>query len=290
MNDAEQAFIKLRPRLMALAYRMLGNISDSEDIVQETWLRFAKIGGTDVEYPTAYFTKIATRLCLDQLKSARHKREKYIGTWLPEPVDEKYEFAVEAVENNIDISYAIMLTLEQLTPLERAAYLLHDLFEIGFDEIAEVLERNVSTCRKLASRARQHLAKREKRFASNQATFEKLLAAFSIGSQTGDLSALRAQLAEDVKYYADGGGKISAALNVILGSKSVAKMIIGLAKKNDFINENQIQFGLINGQMGMILIDKDGAAQPICFDLNEDGKIAAIYSIRNPDKLLRFGV
>lgn len=290
MNEVEKIFLSLRPRLMALAYRMLGNVADGEDIVQEAWLRFAKSSVGEIEYPAAYFTKITMRLCLDQLKSARHKREQYIGTWLPEPVDSSYEFALQAVEDNIDISYAIMLTLEQLTPLERAAYLLHDLFDIGFDDIGDVLERSAATCRKLASRARQHLAARQKRFAPKQANFESLMRAFLTASQTGDLSELQAQLAADVKYYADGGGKINAALRVVLGAKSVAKMIVSLAQKNNITGGDQIGFGLINGHAGMILTYPDGSVEPLCFDVDEWGKIAAIYIVRNPDKLLRFGV
>lgn len=283
-NHNEAIFVSLRPRLMALAYRMLGSVADSEDIVQEAWLRFAK-AKDEVEYPKAYFTKIVMRLCLDQLKSARKKREQYIGTWLPEPVDARQEISTLAVENGIDISYAIMLTLEQLSPFERAAYLLHDLFDLSFDEIAITLERSPSACRKLASRARGQLAKREKRFAPTEATFEKLITAFLTASQTGDLSDLQAQLADDVKYYADGGGKITAALNIVSGAQAVAKMLIGFAKKEKFDAATSLRLAIINGQAALMLTNADSSLQPICIDVNEDGAIADIYTVRNPDKL-----
>lgn len=285
----ENDFLKLRPRLLGLAYRMLGSVADSEDIVQDAWLRFAKSTTNEVEFPTTYFTKIVTRLCLDELKSVRHKREQYIGTWLPEPVDIKNEFAIRAVEDDIDISYALMLTLEQLTPLERAAYLLHDLFDLSFDEIAEVLERTAPSCRKLASRARQHLAKREKRFEPTENTFERLMQAFLIASKNGDLAPLQNLLADDIKYYADGGGKALAALNIIQGAKSVAKMLNGLAKKHNLLG-GKIMPALINGQAALMFLNEDNIMQPISIDLNEDGQIAAIYTVRNPDKLTRLGV
>lgn len=285
----EDDFLKLRPRLLGLAYRMLGSVADSEDIVQDAWLRFAKSTTSEVEFPITYFTKIVTRLCLDELKSARHKREQYIGTWLPEPVDIKNEFAIKAVEDDIDISFALMLTLEQLTPLERAAYLLHDLFDFSFDEIAEVLERTAASCRKLASRARQHLAKREKRFEPTENTFETLMQAFLMASKNGDLTPLQNLLAEDIKYYADGGGKALAALNVISGAKSVAKMLNGLAKKHNLL-DGKIMPSLINGQAALMFLNEDNIMQPISIDLNENGQIASIYTVRNPDKLSRFGV
>lgn len=286
----ENEFLKLRPKLFGLAYRMLGSVADSEDIVQDAWLRYAKTGADEIEFPQAYFRKIVTRLCLDTLKSARHKREQYIGTWLPEPVDARHEIALNAVEDGIDISFAIMLTLEQLSPLERAAYLLHDLFDMEFDEIAKVLERNVATCRKLASRARQHLAAREKRFAPNESSFEGLLQAFLVASKTGDLNPLQNLLADDIKYYADGGGKILVALNVVSGAKSIAKMLTSLAKKNDFFSGNLILPTMMNGQLALVIKYPDGVLQPIAIDLNQNGKITAIYTVRNPDKLLRFGV
>lgn len=284
----EVDFLNVRPHLLGLAYRMLGSMADSEDIVQEVWVRYGNAGMTEIEFPKAYFTKIATRLCLDQLKSARHKREQYIGTWLPEPVATSIEFSAEQVEYQIDISYAIMLTLEQLTPLERAAYLLHDLFELSFDEIGEVLEKNAANCRKLASRARQHLATREKRFEPNESGFEALMKAFFKASKTGDISDLQAQLAEDVKYYADGGGKILAAHNVITGANSVARMLISLVKKNNLTDMDGMRPALINGQVGICYIDESGLLQPVSIDLNEAGQIANIYMVRNPDKLTYF--
>lgn len=192
-------------------------------------------------------------------------------------------------EENLDISYAIMMVLEQLSPLERAAYLLHDLFDISFDEIATVIERTPATCRKLASRARKQLDNREKRFEPSQEVLSILIAAFFECHQTGNIRTLTKQLAADIKFHSDGGGKVSAALNTIHGAENVARLLLGLARKNDINDGQSIEFSNINGHISLLLRDNENQYQPICFDLNDQGQITTIYTVRNPDKLTGFG-
>jgi RNA polymerase sigma-70 factor (ECF subfamily) len=288
-NTSDNAiFLSIRPRLLRLAYRMSGSVVESEDIVQETWIRWAKRDFPKLENPIAYFTTITTRLCLDYIKSSRAKREHYVGVWLPEPVLEGCDLMATtiAAEEKLDISYAIMMVMEKLSPLERAAYLLHDLFDISFDEIASVIERTPASCRKLASRARKQLEMREKRYEPSKVVLTNLLNAFFESRQTGNPAALMEQLAFDVKFHSDGGGKVSAALNTIFGAQNVAKLLLGLARKSRA--DQTIQFARVNGQNSILLQDASGPAQPICLDLNEQGQIATIYTMRNPDKLTRF--
>ncbi len=290
-NDTHSsAFLDIRPRLLRLAYRMIGQIVDSEDIVQEAWIRWASRGYPPLDNPVAYFTTVTTRLCLDHIKSNRVKREKYVGIWLPEPITEDCELMATtiAAENSLDVSYAIMMVMEQLSPLERAAFLLHDLFDISFEEIANVIERSPASCRKLASRARKQLENSEKRFEASQEVLSNLIAAFFECHQTGNISILAKQLAADIKFHSDGGGKVSAALNTIFGADNVARLLLGLARKNDINDGQNVEFSIINGHISLLLRDKENQYQPICFDVNEQGQIATIYTVRNPDKLKGF--
>ncbi len=291
-NDTNSSvFLDIRPRLLRLAYRMIGQIADSEDIVQEAWVRWANRGYPSLDNPIAYFTTVTTRLCLDHIKSNQVKREKYVGIWLPEPIAEDCELmaTTKATEDSLDVSYAIMMVMEQLSPLERAAFLLHDLFDISFDEIANVIERSPANCRKLASRARKQLENREKRFEASHEILSNLIAAFFECHQTGNISALTKQLAADIKFHSDGGGKVSAALNTIFGAKNVARLLLGLARKNNINDGQNVEFAIINGQMSLLLRDNENQCQPICFDVNEQSQIATIYTVRNPEKLAGFG-
>ncbi len=284
----DDAFLPIRPRLLRLAYRMTGSIAESEDIVQEAWIRWAKRDFPDLDNPIAYFTTITTRLCLDYIKASKTRREQYVGVWLPEPVLENCDLMATtiAAEEKLDISYALMMVMESLSPLERASYLLHDLFDISFDEIATVIERTPATCRKLASRARKQLETREKRFEPSHSVLTNLLKAFFESRQSGNASLLMQHLASDIKFHSDGGGKVSAALNTIFGAQNVAKLLLGLARKNQV--DQSIQFARINGQNSLILQYENGQTQPICLDLNEQGQIATIYTVRNPEKLAKF--
>jgi RNA polymerase sigma-70 factor, ECF subfamily len=220
-----------------------------------------------------------TRLCLDQLKSARHRRETYIGPWLPEPV-------VEAAEDDEidDVTLPLMMALERLSPLERAAFLLHDVFGAGFDEIAETVGREPAACRQLASRARDHVRASRPRFAMPKERGMEIATAFFAASRNGDMQELRSLLAADVTTYADGGGKKPAAIQPIVGFDKVMALHAALAKIYAADMSRLVRYGLINGLPGFVTIEKDETLQTTALQI-EDGKIVAIFVMRNPDKL-----
>ena len=205
------AFLSVRPRLFAVAYRMLGSVADAEDILQEAYLRWQSVSQDDVRDVTGYLVRVVTRLCLDQLKSARVKRETYTGAWLPEPL--LTEDPTERIDH--DVSVALLLALERLTPLERAAFLLHDVFGDSHEEVANALDRSPSACRQLVSRARRHVQTERPRSHVAPEESRALTEAFFRASKTGDMAALTQLLAQDVELVSDGGGKATAALNPI---------------------------------------------------------------------------
>jgi len=275
VSQAAAEFDALRPRLMRVAYRMLGSVADAEDVVQDAWLRWADTDREAVRVPEAFLRRVVTRLCLDQLKSARVKREEYIGPWLPEPVVE-----AEEVE---DVTLPLMLALERLSPLERAAFLLHDVFGESFDDIAESLGRESATCRQLASRAREHVRAEKPRFPVEREHGMEIAQAFFAASR-GEIGQLGAMLADDVSLYSDGGGKRPAVARVMLGSDEVTRTFaaIGRLLRGNF--GDLVRFAWINGLPGFVTREYDGVLQTTAL-LIEDGRIKAIYVMRNPDKL-----
>jgi RNA polymerase sigma-70 factor (ECF subfamily) len=275
--DAAAAFDPLRPTLIRIAYRMLGSVSDAEDVVQDAYLRWHAVDRAAVQEPKAYLRRIVTRLCLDQIKSARHRRELYVGPWLPEPV-------VEAEEEVDDVTLPLMMALERLSPLERAAFLLHDVFGVGFDEIADTIGRDTAACRQLASRARTHVRSARPRFAMPKSRGMELAEAFFAASRSGDMQALQAMLADDVAIYADGGGKKPAALRPIIGIGDAMKVQAALARMFAQQMSKIVRYGSINGLPGFVTIELDDTLQTTAL-LIEEGRIKAIYVMRNPDKL-----
>jgi RNA polymerase sigma-70 factor (ECF subfamily) len=273
-EDAAVNFEPLRPKLMRVAYRMLGSVHDAEDIVQEAFIRWMNTDRGDIREPEAFLRRTVTRLCLDQLKSARHQRETYVGPWLPDPIVEE-----EEVE---DVTLPLMLALERLSPLERAVFLLHDVFGVGFEEIAETIQRDPAACRQLATRARDHVREARPRFQVETQRGRALAEAFFTASRSGDMKSLGAMLAADVSLHADGGGKRPAATKPILGFDAVMKLFETLAAV--FHNSKLVRAGFINGLPGLITMEADGEIQTTALEI-EDGKIAAIYVVRNPDKL-----
>lgn len=275
-EDAAAVFDPLRPKLVRVAYRMLGSVADAEDMVQEAFIRWMGADRTSVREPEAFLRRTVTRLCLDQLKSARMKRETYVGPWLPEPVVEE--------EPEDDVTLPLMLALERLSPLERAAFLLHDVFGQSFDEVAVTIERDAAACRQLAARARTHVRAERPRFAIEQQRGLELANAFFAASRHGDMKTLGAMLAADVSVHADGGGKRPAAMQPILGFDAVMKVHEHLAALFAKHGSTLIRAGFINGLPGFVTREADGELQTTALEI-KDGKVAAIYVVRNPDKL-----
>lgn len=271
-----------RGRLTGLAYRMLGSRSDAEDVVQDAYLRFA--AARDVRNTEAFLVTVVTRLCLDRLKSAKAQREVYVGPWLPEPVFDADGLSADAAtELADDLSFALMLALERLSPLERAAFLLHDVFDRPFSEVAEMLDRSEAACRQLAVRARR--AVRDERPAPPAApdTHARLLTAFCEAAASGNISALAELLREDAIAISDGGGRKAAALNPIKGAQKIIRFVLGLAAKNADRDIRMVPM-MINGSAGALLY-MDGEIDHTLSMAIDGDKIAAIYIVRNPDKL-----
>jgi RNA polymerase sigma-70 factor (ECF subfamily) len=277
-DDAAASFEPLRPRLLRIAYRMLGSIADAEDVVQEAFLRWLDANRAAVREPAAYLRRVVTRLCLDQLKSARRRRERYVGPWLPEPVVEPPEGDVD------DVTLPLMLALERLSPLERAAFLLHDVFGVSFDEIADTLGREPATCRQLASRARAHVRAERPRHQVPREQGLQFAEAFFEASRSGNLEHLREMLSSDVVAYADGGGKIPATPEPIVGIEEVMVLHEYLASLFARTMSRLVRYGFINGLPGFVSVEQKDNLQTTALEI-EDGKIVAIYVMRNPDKL-----
>jgi RNA polymerase sigma-70 factor, ECF subfamily len=274
------AFEAERPRLKRLAYRMLGSVAEAEDVVQDAWLRWRAAEG--VERPAAWLTRVTTRLCLDRLRADRARRAAYRGPWLPEPLIE--EITEDPVERAEDVSVAFLLALERLSPLERAVFLLHDVFDADYPAIAETLDRSAPACRQLAARARAHLKDARPRFPVSQDEAARLAMAFMDAARRNDLTALKGLLAEDAVMITDGGGKRKAALRPLVGADDIARLIEGLIWRGAIPLAGQIRFARINGVFGVVL-SAGGEVATIAFEPGEAGKLAAIYMIRNPEKL-----
>jgi RNA polymerase sigma-70 factor (ECF subfamily) len=275
-----------RRRLLGLAYRMTGSRSDAEDVVQDAYLRFA--GAQDVHNAEAFLVTTVTRLCLDRLKSARAQREVYVGPWLPEPVfDAEGLSADAATELADDLSFALMLALDRLSPLERAAFLLHDVFDRPFAEVASTLGRSEAACRQLAARARQAIREGRPAPAATPENHARLLRAFCEAAASGDVSALAGLLRDDAIAITDGGGRKTAALNPIRGAQKIVRFVIGIAGKNAG-HDIRVVPTIINGSAGALLYmdDEIDHALSVAID-GAQQKIAAIYVVRNPDKLRR---
>ncbi|WP_187399353.1 RNA polymerase sigma factor SigJ [Bradyrhizobium paxllaeri] len=271
-----------RGRLLGLAYRMLGSRSDAEDVVQDAYLRFS--GAQDVHNAEAFLVTVVTRLCLDRLKSAKAQREIYVGPWLPEPVfDVEGLSADAATELADDLSFALLLTLDRLSPMERAAFLLHDVFDTPFPEIAAMLDRTEASCRQLASRARRAVRDDRPAPAATPDSHARLLQAFSDAVASGDVRQLAELLREDAVAITDGGGRKFAALNPIFGADKVARFFVGLAGKIAG-QDVRIAPAVINGAVGALLY-LDGELDLTLSMAISGEKIAAIYVVRNPDKL-----
>ena len=290
MTDPAVSFEPHRRRLRGLAYRMLGSVSEAEDAVQDTYLRWHAADRDSVSDPRAFLTTTATRICLDTLKSARVRRETYVGPWLPEPVVDTAALAPDAqTELAEDLSIALLLALDRLSPLERAAFLLHDVFDCSFEEVAGALGRSEAACRQLASRARTHVREARPHCVptvqgrSESSSHRQLVSAFIDAARSGDVQALMAMLADDVRLTTDGGGKVAAALNVIEGADRTARFVVGAVSKG-LPDGSIIRVTSINGLPGAVAYRPDGSVQSVAFEIVDD-RIRAIYAVSNPEKL-----
>lgn len=278
-----KAFLAEKPRLFRLAYRYLETASDAEDIIQDAWIRFSSAEG--VKDPARFLSTVVTRLALDRLKSASRKREVYVGPWLPEPlVGETSDIAAQT-DAALDLSYAIMQCLQSLSPQERAAFFLHDIYDMPFTEIAGITGSSAATARKQAERARKALAAAKPRYKPDDDDLSRLESAFRAASD-GDDGPLRALLSEHVEFVSDGGGKVLAARNIVRGLDPVARFFMGLLKGFDK-HSIELQRTEINGEAGMIALHHGEIIQTVAFKLDDDRKLAAFYIMRNPDKLER---
>src|SRR5215472_369187 len=296
MSNPAESFEPYRRRLLGLAYRMLGSMTDAEDAVQETYLRWHGADRDKVSDPRAFLMTTTTRICLNILTSARARHEEYVGPWLPEPVVDMAALAPDScTELAEDLSYALLLTLDRLSALERAAFLLHDVFDFPFSEVATTLERSEAACRQLAARARAHVRAARPRGATASPTrsgginakHAQLMSAFAAATQSGDLNALMQLLASDAHVVTDGGGKVRAALNVIEGAGRVAQFLVDATRKRPdawWREEFTLRFATINGMPGVIVDAPEGPVQTAAFEIEGD-RIQALYVVRNPEKL-----
>lgn len=290
-EDGLAEFERLRRHLRAIAYRMLASRADAEDAVQDAWLRWHDTARAQVQDARAFLSQTVTRLCLDRIKSAQARREVYVGTWLPEPlVDDDHSFqpGPEVThERAHDLSFAFLLTLQRLSPLERASFLLHDVFEMSYGEIATALGRSEAACRQLASRARLkvRLGPAPVPVAAPAAAHMQLVAAFVKAVRDGDVAALAAALAEDASFLSDGGGRVAAVPYTLQGRDTVSRVIMGFAGKLA-PEQFQLRVARVNGLPGLVISTPEGGViQTLAFAPDARLRIAAIYVMRNPDKL-----
>lgn len=277
-DDAATQFEPHRPFLAAIAYRMLGSVADADDIVQDAFLRWREVDRATVAEPRAYLARVVSRLCLDRMKSARHRREQYVGTWLPEPV-----VAEPAQTIADDLSVALLLALERLSPLERAAFLLHDVFDMDYGVVAATLDSTEAACRQLAARARTHVRDDRPRYPPSDTEARALADAFAVAVATGNIADLTRLLADKAVLYTDGGGKRRAALNPIYGADKIARFFDGVRTKGSSFLEYRAEPTTLNGLPGFVFHTADGV-ETIAFEVAE-GAIVAIYAVRNPDKV-----
>jgi RNA polymerase sigma-70 factor (ECF subfamily) len=284
MAAADVTTQELRPLLFSLAYRMVGVVGEAEDLVQEAFLRLHRAGDR-VAAPKAFLTTVVTRLALDHLRSARVRREAYVGPWLPEPlVRDTAPGPAERVEDDETLSLAFLTLLERLSPVERAVYVLHELFGYGHDEIAEVVGKSSANSRQILSRARRHVEQGRSRFEPSRQEREALLQRFLEASRAGDVAGLVELLAADAVHYADSGGKARATRRPIHGAAKIARL---WAKLGEDVDAYDLRAADVNGQPGIVATDADGRVAAVVTLAIADGRVASVWAVVNPDKLSR---
>lgn len=285
MEKRTDVFAESRPWLFAIAYRMLGSVMDAEDVVQDAFLRWQDAPEAEVRSPRAYLTTIVTRLAINRLQSARAQREVYVGPWLPEPLvtdpDPDPQARVELAES---LAMAFLVLLERLSPVERAVFLLHEVFDLEYPEIARIVEKTEANCRQLVVRAKKHVSAPRARFEADKEQADRLVKRFIEAGQKGDLDGLLAILADDITLYGDGGGKVSgAAQKPIHGAAAVAGGALAFSRRLGPAGVT-VRQAVINGQPGIIAYVSGKTYSALIFDIR-DGRIQTLYAISNPDKL-----
>ncbi|HEX5012855.1 MAG TPA: RNA polymerase sigma-70 factor [Candidatus Limnocylindrales bacterium] len=293
-----EAYVDLRPLLFSIAYRMLGSVSEAEDVVQESFVRYQRAlaeradgdGGTSVESPKAYLSAVVTHLAIDQLKSARVRRETYVGEWLPEPLvtDEGSGDPAATAERADSLSMSFLVLLERLTPVERAVFLLHDVFDYSFDEVGRIVHKSPDNCRQQAVRARRFIADNRPRFDADAKERDELLNRFFAAAQTGDVDGLIEVLAEDAIVYGDGGGKVPQWYAPIVGAENAARLFAGMGRQLTRLGAT-FERHEVNGQPGMLFRGPKGGVMSVMSFEVVGGRVKTIRSIVNPDKLRHLG-
>jgi RNA polymerase sigma-70 factor, ECF subfamily len=282
LMDRETQFMELRPLLFRLAYRMIGTRADAEDTVQEAFIRWQRADDDEIRSPRSYLMTVVSRLSLDTLKSASRKREVYVGPWLPEPIVEP--LGAGSVEMAESLSLAFLHLLQSLSPAERLAFILREVFDAPYAEVASALETSEANCRQIVVRASRHIREHRPRFPVDRDRHCGVLENFLAACASGDPSQLMALLREDVVLHSDGGGKTAAALNPIYGADRVARFFAGLVKKGATAGI-RAKFAMVNGEPGALLYNGDQLGSVITLELDDGDRIAGVYVVLNPDKL-----
>ena len=284
MRDPGQVFEEQRSYLFSIAYRLLGTVGDAEDAVQEAFLRWQREGarGEDVRLPRAYLATIVVRLCLDELRSARARREVYVGPWLPEPLltSGRADLTDSLVQRE-SLSFAFLLMLESLSPLERAVFVLREVFDYDYPEIAQMVDKSEANCRQVFHRARQRLAERRTRFEPSRTQHEEVTRQFIHAAATGEVQDLLRVLAEDAVLISDGGGKAFAALQPVRTADRVARGFLGAVQR---MPPDQVWMDEVNGQPALVA-SREGQVFAVLLLEVRDGLVQRLYSVVNPDKL-----
>lgn len=276
------AFESFRPRLFGLAYRMLGSRADAEDIVQEAYVRWHQAEQGSIKSPEGWLVTATTRLALDRLRRLKTERDAYVGPWLPEPIVSREPMPDRQLELASDMSLAMVTLLETLAPEERAAFLLHDVFGVEYERIASILDRTEAACRQMIHRARERVRGNRKRFDADPDVKRALIEKFKAAAEAADEAALLALFTPDATWTADAGGKAAAAPRPIVGLDKVVRLILGIRRK--WFDNRVLEIATVNGEPGMLLRDGGELTAVMAFDV-EDGRIAAVYGVVNPDKI-----
>lgn len=288
-TDLAELYRDLRPYAFAIAYRMLGSVSEAEDVVQDAFVRISRADPGDLLNPKAYLATVTTRLAMDALRSARMKRESYVGSWLPEPlVADPGQDVAAAAETADSLAMAFLVVLEKLSPVERAVFLLHDVFDHDYAEIARIVGKSEPNCRQLARRARQRIEDGRPRFEASRQASADLTDRFLSACQGGDMAELVSLLAGDVAFYGDGGGRATAIEHPLFGRENVARFLLGLFRRGAKVG-TQMQRVEVNGQPGAKFLDAEGRLISVFTIDVADGAVQAIRSVINPDKLGHLG-